>query len=168
VEKISTRDEKIGFVTFQKSCVKQPKTALLNRLPKTSRWGQTSGQNDLSFDRPTVKFLTVAAYRSTARSTMPYALTYRSTTRSTGARSREHSSLDGLPPGRPGPDPESKALWTVDRAVDRPSSQNGCARSVNIGRPPDRPTFGSVDRQKAWSANLLGLKLGLFNFNNIP
>jgi len=97
VEKNTKRVGKTGTKTILKSYTKKPKTISIYRFPKTSRWGPTQQEILLSVDRPvdqpTVIFLTIATCRSTARSTVPRLwLT-----------------------SRPGPDPESTVLWTVDR-----------------------------------------------------
>ena len=63
--------------------------------------------------------------------------------RSTGPLAKQ--SL-GRPPSRPRPFLESRALWWSTRSIDRPSSQTSHARFVHVGRPPGRPTSGSVDR----------------------
>ena len=69
VEKTSEIDGKNKLENPLKILFKTAKTAPLYRLPKTSRWSQTAGQNDLSddqpVDRPTVIFFTVGAFRST-------------------------------------------------------------------------------------------------------
>jgi len=74
VEKTSTRDGKNWLENPLKILIKQAKGAPFYRLPKTSRWRPTQQEILLSVDRlvdrPTVKFLTVVACRSTARSTM--------------------------------------------------------------------------------------------------
>ena len=58
--------------------------------------------------------------------------------RSTETGYRKQSSLPVDRPGRPGPFPESRALWTVDRPVDWPTSP-GCVHAVHVGRS-DRST----------------------------
>ena len=67
--------KKASFETLQKSYRKQFKGTPFYRLPKTNRCRPTQQLMLLSVDRPvyrpTVKFLTVAACRSTARSTVP-------------------------------------------------------------------------------------------------
>ena len=118
---------KTRLETYLKSCLTQPKTTPLYRPPNSSPWGPTQQEILLSVDRPvdrpTVKFMTVAACRSTAW------------------------SIDlrlwpiGRSPGRSRPDPESKALSTIDQSVDRPSSQNWQCTFLHIGRPPGRATL---------------------------
>ena len=45
------------------------------------------------------------------------------------------------------PKPESKALWPVDRSVDRALNLANVHKLVHVGRLTGRPTLGPVDRQ---------------------
>ena len=74
---------------------------------------------------------------------------------------REQSSLPVDRHGRPGPFPESRALWTVHRPVDRPTS-HGCVHvlCMSVDRS-GRPTSASVDRQTA-STVILGFRNSVF------
>ena len=68
-----------------------------------------------------------------------------------GLDTESSSSLPIDRPGRPGPFPESRALWTVDRPVDR-STSLGCVHVLctSVDRT-GRLTSASVDRQTARS-----------------
>ena len=146
---------KTGSKILFKSYVKKPKTAPFYRVQKYSRCGQICRPDDLSVDRPvdrpTVIFLTVGAAgrppsrphpghgllvdRPVDRDKIQRAkLSGRSTTRSTGARSREWTLWISRPPGRP-------AL-----------KQRLVYVSVHISRPRE----GQVRNNK-------GFKLGLIN-----
>jgi len=73
-------------------------------------------------------------------------LTYRSTARSTEARTRELVSLVGQPLSRPGPDPSVNCL------VNRPLNQGLCTLlCTSVYRSVDRPLVQSTDRSTARS-----------------
>ena len=132
--------------THLKSCRRQFKGNPIYKPPKSSHWGPNQQLTLLSVDRRSTangQIFDRWEKRSTERSTENWALTYRSTARSIGAIYREQELSGGRSCGRP-------AL--------------GCAR----GRPTSGSVDRSVDRQTDWSANVKGLKLGVFTFNKIP
>ena len=63
--------------------------------------------------------------------------------RSTGTGYREQQLSVGRPAGRPGPFPESRALWPVDRPVDRGQIQRAKLSGRSTG-PVDRPSSQMV------------------------
>ena len=111
----------------------------------SARWQPGKVRNDLLVNRPTVIFMTVVppvdrpidlAWKQRAMALC------RSTARSTRTGYREQQ----LSAGRPGPFPYSRALWTVDRQVDRSTSSWLRARLCKSVDRTGRPTSATVDR----------------------
>ena len=149
--------EKTGFETLSKSYLKQPKTAsyidsqkLVVGVKLQARMTyQSTGQRSYFWPFWSTAgwpcpALDLSVDRSVNRAQIQRAkLSGWSTAQSTRARSREWSLWIGRPPGLPALKPRPVHV------------------SVHIGRPPSRPTSGSidqsVDRQKA-SSEMLGIK----------
>ena len=74
--------------------------------------------------------------------------------RTTGTGYREQQLSTDRPAGWPGPFPESRALWTVDHPVERPTSPSWRARlctSVDrTGRPTGRRPVKLLRDLKTW------------------
>ena len=95
---------------------------------KSARWQPEKGRNALPVDRPTVIFMTVEPSVDRPSPRPGY---------------REQKLSTGQPPGRPGPDPESRAIW---RSID-PSASPPAYTVVHVCAYRSTDRFRSTGRR---------------------